>query len=160
MSKEQLIMQLRESQLFAECPRCRGEFRLGDALLFDGLGEFPEEAMVIQQRLQEELKGREKDLGKREVMADAGAEQRALSVGFGKILEKIAPAHRDFMVPLGDCRPLFEPIDLIAFNGLGEGSVNSITFYEIKTGKARMNTHERMVKQTVEDHRVKYRVMR
>ena len=160
MSNDKLIRELSTSTLVAECPRCSGEFQLKDTLLFDGLGPFPAEALEKQKELQDRLEAREKQLGKKADMADAGAELRAISVGLGKILEKVVPAHRDFNLPLGDLRPLYEPIDLIAFNGLSSGSVDSITFYEIKTGKARLNKHEKMIKDAVEDGRVEYRVMK
>jgi predicted Holliday junction resolvase-like endonuclease len=159
LSKDWLIRQLQGSSLYAECPKCRGKFRLGDALLFDGLGPFPQQALDVQAQLQVEIERRAKQLEKRSLMADAGAEQRAVAVGLGKILEKVVPAHRDFKIPLCDCRPLYEPIDLLVFNGLGEGEVKSIDFVEIKTGKARLSGHERTVKEAVEADKVRYRVM-
>jgi predicted Holliday junction resolvase-like endonuclease len=155
-----LIKQLRGSPLFAECPRCRGEFKLKDAVLFDALGQFPQEALEIQSRLQAELDAKAKQLQKRFNMADAGAEQRAIASGLGKILEKVVPAHRDFKIPFSDCRPLYEPIDLIAFNGLGNGEVSSLDFIEIKTGKARLNEHEKAVKEAVEEGKVEYKVIK
>jgi hypothetical protein len=92
LSKDQLIKQLSNSTLFAECPKCRGEFKLGDALLFDGLGAFPQQALEVQAQLQVEIEKRAKQLDKKSVMADAGAEQRAIASGLGKILEKVVPA--------------------------------------------------------------------
>ena len=146
--------------MYAECPKCRGEFKLGEALLFDGLGPFPQEALEIQAQLQAEIEKKAKQLDKKSAMADAGAEQRAYSVGLGKILEKVVVAHRDFKVPICDCRPLFEPIDLVAFNGLGKGKVESIDFIEIKTGKAKLSDHEKVVKQAVEDGKVSLKVIK
>jgi len=160
LSKDQLIKQLSRSTLYAECPKCREEFKLRDALLFDGLGPFPQQALEVQAQLQVEIDKRAKKLEKRSTLADAGAEQRAIASGLGKILEKVIPAHRDFKVPLYDCRPLYEPIDLIAFNGLGKGEVSSLDFIEIKTGKARLNEHEKAVKEAVEAGKVDYKVMR
>lgn len=160
MSKEQLIKQLSGSSLYAECPRCRGEFKLGDALLFDGLGPFPQQALDVQAQLQAEIEKKAKQLDKKSAMADAGAEQRAIASGLGKILEKVVPAHKDFKIPLYDCRPLYEPIDLIAFNGLGKGAVTSLDFIEIKTGKARLNEHEKAVKEAVESNKVDYKVIK
>jgi predicted Holliday junction resolvase-like endonuclease len=160
MSKEEFIAGLKKSSLVAECPRCHEEFKLSQALLFDGLGPYPVEAQQIQERLQVGLDERAVELGKRTVRADVGAERQAIASGLGKILEKVIPAHKDFKVTLSDCRPLFEPIDLIAFNGLSRGVVDSVTFYEIKTGKARLNQHEKMVKEAVEDGRVEYKVMK
>jgi predicted Holliday junction resolvase-like endonuclease len=160
LSKDQLIKQLQGSTLYAECPRCRGEFKLGDAQLFDGLGPFPQQALDAQAQLQAEIDKRAKQLDKRSTMADAGAEQRAIASGLGKILEKVVPAHKDFKIPFSDCRPLYEPIDLIAFNGLGKGEVSSLDFIEIKTGKARLNEHEKAVKEAVEAGKVEYRVIK
>ena len=159
MTKEDLIRQLSSADLFAECPHCHQEFKLGEALLFDGLKTFPKQAKEIQSRLKEDLVSQKEELKIRKVRVDVGTEQVAKAVGFGTILEKIAPAHKDFGIPLYDCRPLFEPVDIIAFNGLGSGKIESITFCEIKTGKARLNPRERMVKEAVEDGRVDYRVM-
>jgi len=160
LSKDQLIKQLSSSGLYAECPKCREEFKLRDALLFDGLGPFPQQALEVQAQLQVEIGKRAKQLEKRSTLADAGAEQRAIASGLGKILEKVVPAHKDFKIPLYDCRPLYEPIDLIAFNGLGKGEVSSLDFIEIKTGKARLNEHEKAVKEAVEAGKVDYKVMR
>jgi len=160
MSNEDFIASLKKSGLIAECPKCHNEFKLNDGFLFDGLGQFPSEAQQIRERLQGELDERAVELGKRTIRADVGAERQAIATGLGKILEKVIPAHKDFKVTLGDCRPLFEPIDLIAFNGLSTGSIDSVTFYEIKTGKARLNAHEKMVKEAVEDGRVEYKVMK
>jgi predicted Holliday junction resolvase-like endonuclease len=160
LSKDQLIKQLSSSSLYAECPKCREEFKLRDALLFDGLGPFPQQALEVQAQLQVEIGKRAKQLEKSSTLADAGAEQRAYSIGLGKILEKVIVAHRDFNVPICDCRALFEPIDLVAFNGLGKGAVESIDFIEIKTGKARLSDHEKVVKQAVEGGKVSLKVIR
>jgi predicted Holliday junction resolvase-like endonuclease len=54
----------------------------------------------------------------------------------------------------------YEPIDLIAFNGLGKGEVSSLDFIEIKTGKARLNEHEKAVKEAVEAGKVEYKVIK
>jgi predicted Holliday junction resolvase-like endonuclease len=160
ISKDHLIKQFTSSSLYAECPRCHGEFMLRDTTLFDGLGPFPQQALEVQAQLQAEIEKRAKQLEKKSAMADAGAEQRAIASGLGKILEKVVPAHRDFKIPLYDCRPLYEPIDLIAFNGLGRGEVTSFDFIEIKTGKVRLNDHEKAVKEAVEANKVGYKVIK
>ena len=111
-------------------------------------------------QLKEEIKTQKEELTKSKVRADLGTEQVAMAVGFGTILEKIAPAHKDFGIPLRDCRPLFEPIDIIAFNGLSTGKINSVTFCEIKTGKARLGPREKMVKQAIDDGNVGFQVIK
>jgi predicted Holliday junction resolvase-like endonuclease len=156
MNTVNVIKDLRKSNLYAECP-CGESFLLKDALLFDGTLPFPAEALPARDILTEELKERILELKKRHISADAGAEKKAIEVGVGKCLEKIVPACRDFTIPLADCRPLFEPIDLLAFNGLTGGRITSLTFLEIKTGDAKLNKHQKKVKEAVEDKDVSVR---
>jgi predicted Holliday junction resolvase-like endonuclease len=118
---------------------------------------FPAPAQKKRDELVEELKLRLQELKKRKISAQAGAEKKAMEVGIGKILEKIIPAYRDFKLPISDCRPLFEPIDLIVFNGVSKSKVNSITFMEIKTGKAQLAKHERMVRDAIGDRKVAFK---
>ena len=53
---------------------------------------------------------------------------------------------------------LGDPIDLLTFNGLSENNIDSISFIEVKSGKARLNDHQKLVKEAVEDNRVTYKV--
>jgi len=82
-----------------------------------------------------------------------------VEVGLGKIIEKVIPAYKDFGKPISDCRPLFEPIDMILFNGLSTGSVKSINFMEIKTGNSRLNQHQRLVKDAIHEEKVGFQVI-
>ena len=157
MSVKSLIQELKASNLCAECTHCGEEFKLSKAILFDGRGVFPAPAQKKRDELVEELKLRLQELKKRRISAQAGAEKKAMEVGIGKILEKVIPAYRDFKVPISDCRPLFEPIDLIVFNGVSKSNVDSITFMEIKTGKAQLARHERMVRDAIGDRKVAFK---
>ena len=56
-----LIEELKVSSLYAECP-CGDEFKLSDAVLFDGTKDFPKEALEAQKLLKEALKAREHGL--------------------------------------------------------------------------------------------------
>ena len=159
MSQTRLIADLKSSDLFAECTSCGGEFKLSDAILFDGSDVFPEAAEIIRQNMLTRMEQRVEALDKRRVSADVGAEKKAAEVGIGKILEKIVPAHKMFKMPLCDCRPLFEPIDFIVFNGMSEMEVNSVTFLEIKTGDSRLIKHERMVRDAIKEKKVRYKVL-
>jgi predicted Holliday junction resolvase-like endonuclease len=107
----------------------------------------------------QELQTRLDELKKRKISAGAGAEQKAIEVGIGKIIEKVMPAYQNFGLPICDCRPLFEPIDMIIFNGLSKASVDSITFMEVKTGKSRLNEHQRIVKEAVTEGKVGFQVV-
>ncbi len=80
------------------------------------------------------------------------------SVNIGKNLEKILPIMDDFKWQLPDCRFLGDPIDLLTFNGLSVNNIDSNCFIEVKSGKARLNKHQKLVKEAVEDNRVTYKV--
>jgi predicted Holliday junction resolvase-like endonuclease len=154
-----LINQLKVSKLYAECKECGEEFPLSKAVLFDGLGDFPEPAELKRKQMLEELQAKLDELKKRKVSAGPGAEKKAIEVGIGKIIEKVMPAYQNFGIPISDCRPLFEPIDMIIFNGLSAMSVQSITFMEIKTGKSRLDEHQKLVKEAVSDGKVSVQVV-
>jgi len=64
---------------------------------------------------------------------------------------------KDFCFDRNDCRSLFDPIDYIIFEGLSKkNSVSKILFAEIKTGKARLNNHQKEIRSLVERKRVEW----
>lgn len=154
MSTTNLIKNLKTSKLTAKCPKCDCDFKLADSLLFDGTKTFPNEAEEIKQKLLETFKQREEELKKRKVSVDKGAEQKAIDVGFGKIIEKFIPAYKDLNLQFVECRPLFDPIDLIVFDGLLNRKVDFVHFTEIKSGNSRLNTHQKLIRDAVLDQRV------
>jgi predicted Holliday junction resolvase-like endonuclease len=139
---------------------CGEEFKLSDALLFDGMGKFPEPAEEKRLLLLHELEKREEELKKRQVSVDVTAEKKAIEVGFGKIIEKFIPAYKDLKLQFCECRPLYEPLDLIVFRGLLKKDVDLITFLEIKSGESRLNNHQRMIKKAVLDGKVDLEVLK
>ena len=153
------IDQLKASKLSAECTQCGKGFPLSKAVLFDGLGEFPEPAELRRKEMLEELQTKLNELKKRKISAGPGAEKKAIEIGIGKIIEKVIPAYHGFGMPISDCRPLFEPIDMVVFNGLSTGNIQSITFMEIKTGKSRLNEHQKLVKEALSDGKVSVQVV-
>jgi len=159
METEQLIKQLKESNLYAECP-CGEEFKLSDALLFDGTKNFPKEALEKQKELKEELKEREEDLKKRGKSATEKAEKTTMAINIGKKMEVILPTMNDFKWNLADCRFMGDPIDFITFNGFSMNSVNSLSFVEVKSGAARLNDHQKSVKEAIEDKKVSYKTFK
>lgn len=160
MNIKQLITNLKASNLIARCPICDEEFNLSDALLFDGLIKFPKPAEEKRLLLLQELNERKKELEKRKISVDVKAEKKAIAVGFGKIIEKFIPAYKNLELQFRECRPLYEPIDLIVFDGLVKRKVDFITFLEIKSGKSRLNRHQRMIRDAVLDGKVDLRVLR
>jgi len=159
MNIDQLIAQLKSSRLIAECSDCGQSFPLSKAVMFDGLGDFPEAAQLTREAMLNALQKRLDDLKRRRHSAGPGAEKKAIEVGIGKIIEKVVPAYKGFGFPICDCRPLFEPIDMIIFNGLSKASVESITFMEIKTGASRLKDHQKLIKDAVGDGKVGFQVV-
>ncbi|MEM2161097.1 MAG: Holliday junction resolvase-like protein [Candidatus Nitrosotenuis sp.] len=154
-----LIQTLQKSSLLAECPRCREEFSLSECIMFDGRQKFPNEAEIVRQQWQKELDDKITQLQKRQLMADEGAEKKAIEVGIGKIIEKVLPAYKNFNMQLSDCRFLSEPIDMIVFRGASDMKIDHITFMDIKTGKAKLNTHQRQIRDAIKDHQVRCEVV-
>lgn len=159
MNKEEIIGQLSKSSLFAECNSCGEEFKLSKAIIFDGQKSFPSIAEEKRKGMLTEMQERLNELKRMRISAHTGAEKKAIEVGIGKNIEKFAPTLKEFCFPLHDCRPLFDPIDMIVFNGVSKMRVDKITFLEIKTGDARLNQHQKTIKNAVEDKKVDFKVI-
>jgi len=157
MKTEDIIYKLKNSNLYAECS-CGGEFKLSDVLLFDGTKPFPPEVKEVQERYEEELKQREEDLEKSKQLATERATITTTAVNIGKSLEKVLPSMDDFRWKIPDCRFLGDPIDLVTFNGCCQNKIESISFIEVKSGKARLNKNQRRVRDAVQDKKVIYEV--
>lgn len=153
------IKVLQKSKLSANCPNCGHHISLSKALLFDGRKKFPEAAEVKRLELVKEIDDRVADLVERQKKAKTKSEKTATAVGIGKIIEKILPAHKNFTIPASDCRFLGEPIDMIVFDGISQNNINHITFLDVKTGAARLNAHQKLVRDTVNEHKVKWSVV-
>lgn len=153
------IKGLKSSSIVAQCALCGEEFALSDALIFDGMAKFPEPAEEKRLLLVNQLKEMENALKKRKISADIMAEKKAIEVGFGKLIEKFLPAYKDLRLQFRECRPLYDPIDVIVFNGLLTGKVDMITFLEIKSGDSRLNAHQKLIKKAVLDGKVNLKVL-
>lgn len=152
---EEIIQALKSSNLWAESP-CGHEFQLSKAILFDGTKPFPKEAIDSQNVLKNILKDREDDLVKQKKLATSKAQKTTKAVNIGKSLEKISPTLKNFKWELPDCRFLGDPFDMITLNGLSKNKINSISFIEIKSGAARMTSHQKSIKDAIEDKKVFY----
>ena len=157
MNTQKIIDRLKKSDLYAECS-CGSEFKLSDLILFDGTKPFPPEVQDVQEKYEEELWKQNLKLEKNKKLTTEKAIITTRSVNIGKNLKKILPIMEDFKWQLPDCRFLGDPIDLLIFNGLSVNNIESISFIEVKSGKARLNKHQKLVKEAVEDNWVKYRV--
>ena len=115
--------------------------------------------MEIQERLKEQLKERIEDLKKRRKLATEKAQITTKAVNIGKNLEKVLPIMKDFRWSIPDSKFLGDPFDLIVFNGLSVNKLESIDFIEVKSGKARLNEHQKMIRDAIEEHKVSYKVI-
>ena len=156
MKTEEVIQQLKQSNLWAESS-CGCEFKLSEAILFDGTKQFPKEALESQKAFLDELKEREEELNKQRKLVTEKALITTKAVNIGRNLEKILPTLKDFTWELPDCRFIGDPIDLITFNGLSINKINSISFIEVKSGMARLNAHQKMIKDAIEDKKISYK---
>jgi predicted Holliday junction resolvase-like endonuclease len=77
------------------------------------------------------------------------AVQRSLAVTAGKVQEQLIPYLPDFPYNPRDVRFLGSPVDLVVFDGLAEGHVKRVVFLEVKTGRSRLTSRERAVRDAI-----------
>ena len=155
-SKEakEIIRTLEESNFYVDCPCCGEPILLKDAGLFY-LDDFSSEAEKLYQEKLAACKIREKEIREERKGISRRSETATTTINIGFILERIAPTMTDFRFERNDCRSLFDPIDYIIFEGLSKkNSVSKILFTEIKTGKARLNPHQKEIRCLVERKKV------
>jgi predicted Holliday junction resolvase-like endonuclease len=166
MNRKQIIKELKASgQIKARCPYCEEEFMICKAILFDASSELPQAAVELVQQRRQDLKNRAVDirderaeLRRRKHSATDGAEKKAMEVGLGLILEKIVTGWNGFPHEPHDCRSLYEPIDYVAFDGVTEtAAVEQIAFLDVKSGDAKLNKRQRLVRDAINEGRVDYR---
>ncbi len=144
-----IIRALEEGGVMAECPCCGEPVRLRDAGLFF-LDDFTEDAADLYQELRGEQKERRKQLRERRKNIPVDSEVRTTAVNIGNILERLCPALPGFRFQKNDCRPLFDPIDYLIFEGLTDkGKVSRIIFSEIKTGGSRLSAKQKQIRDLV-----------
>jgi predicted Holliday junction resolvase-like endonuclease len=151
---KEIIRTLEENRFYAECPCCGEPILLKDAGLFY-LDDFSPGADKLYQQKLKECKVREKEIREERKAISRRSETATTTINIGFILERIAPSMEDFRFDRNDCRSLFDPIDYIIFEGLSKkNSVSKILFTEIKTGKARLNDHQKEIRALVERKQV------
>jgi len=151
---KEIIWTLEENNFYVECPCCGEPVLLKDAGLFF-LDDFSPEAEKLYQQKLMECKIREKEIREERKGISRRSETATTTINIGFISERIAPLMKDFCFDRNDCRSLFDPIDYIIFEGLStKNSVSKILFTEIKTGKARLNDHQKEIRNLVERKQV------
>ena len=85
---------------------------------------------------------------------DAIAKSRAV-LG-GQFSEQLAPYLPDFPFSPTEVRFLGKPIDFVVFKGMDEKRIDEVVFVEVKSGKAKINAHEKNLKNAIEKKRVRW----
>ena len=74
----------------------------------------------------------------------------------GQFSEQLAPYFPDFPYSPTEVRFIGKPIDFIVFKGMDDKEINEVVFVEVKSGKSRINKHERNLKRAIENGKVKW----
>jgi len=84
-----------------------------------------------------------------------GADRSRSSLG-GKVLEQIGPYLPDFPYDPTEIRHLGDPIDYVVFRGYRSGSIQEVVLLEIKSGKSRLNSVQRQIRDVVQAGKVRW----
>src|SRR3989344_3000697 len=85
---------------------------------------------------------------------DAIAKSRAVLGGL--FSEQLAPYLPDFPYSPSEVRFIGKPIDFLVFKGADSKNIDEVVFVEVKSGKAKINNHEKNLKETIEKKRVRW----
>ena len=85
---------------------------------------------------------------------DAIAKSRA-TLG-GLFSEQLAPYLPDFPYSPSEVRFIGKPIDFIVFKGADSKNIDEVVFVEVKSGKSKINSHEKNLKNAIEKKRVRW----
>lgn len=82
--------------------------------------------------------------------------KRSRSVLGGKFSENIAPYLPGFDYDPTDARFIGSPIDFLVFPGLSTGEPTEVVLIEVKSGKARLSTKERKIRDLIKEKKVRW----
>ncbi len=78
----------------------------------------------------------------------------------GQVAEQLAPLSEGFPYAAADARFLGAPIDYVVFDGLTSNDDVEVVLVEMKTGRARLSSNEKRVRDAVTAGRVRFEVVR
>lgn len=153
-----IVDELKHDKRFrGSCPRCHEDFSLSTAALFLLNEKHPEAALNAVRVARETIAQRKKALADARVRMTTRAEGTAHAVNLGKIIEKIVPSFPAFNYHTGDCRALLEPIDYLVFSGMTEKQkVEALYFVDVKSGGARLNSSQKLIRDAVQNGAVRF----
>jgi predicted Holliday junction resolvase-like endonuclease len=102
-------------------------------------------AFKKDQLWQKELSGQRKD-----------AILRSRAVLGGHFSENLAPFLPNFKYKPNECSFLGKPIDFLVFKGMDEKNINEVVFVEVKSGKAKLSSQEKNLREAIEKKRVRW----
>ena len=90
------------------------------------------------------------------------AARRSRGVRAGRAAEQLAPLAPGFAdrFDAADARFLGAPVDFVVFDGLAAGELEEVVLVEIKTGSGGLNGNERLVRDAIDEGRVRYELLR
>jgi predicted Holliday junction resolvase-like endonuclease len=74
----------------------------------------------------------------------------------GQFSEQLAPYLPNFEYLPTECRFVGKPIDFIVFKGMDEKNISEVVFVEVKSGKAKLSSSERKLKEAIDKKKVKW----
>jgi predicted Holliday junction resolvase-like endonuclease len=74
----------------------------------------------------------------------------------GQFSEQLAPYLPDFKFLPTECKFIGKPIDFLVFKGMDDKEITEVVFVEVKSGNAKLNQHEKNLKETIEKKRVRW----
>ncbi|MFH1682752.1 MAG: Holliday junction resolvase-like protein [Candidatus Woesearchaeota archaeon] len=79
---------------------------------------------------------------------------RSRAVLAGQFSEQLAPYLPDFPYKATECRFIGKPIDFLVFTGMDEKEITEVKFIEVKSGKSKLSTHERKLRDIIKGKKV------
>ena len=74
----------------------------------------------------------------------------------GQFSEQLAPYLPNFKFSPTECRFIGKPIDFIVFKGADNKEIDEVIFVEVKSGNAKINSHEKNLKDTIDKKKVRW----
>lgn len=74
----------------------------------------------------------------------------------GQFSENLAPYLPDFKYLPTECKFLGKPTDFIVFKGMDNKKIEEVIFVEVKSGKSKLSSQEKNLKEAVENNRVRF----
>ncbi len=78
----------------------------------------------------------------------------------GHFSEQLAPFLPDFQYLPTECRFIGKPVDFVVFKGMDDKAISEIVFVEVKSGKSRLSSQEKKLKEAVDKKKVKWKEYR